>query len=64
MGCCGSTTKLGSQAARFQGPPSVTGYALDLPDKRVLTYLTRQEADAARESLGVQTPVREVLGWR
>jgi hypothetical protein len=42
----------------------VTGYALDLPDKRVLTYLTRQEADAARESLGVQTPVREVLGWR
>lgn len=64
MGCCGGGPSLGAQTSRFKGAPTVTGYAVDLPDNRVLTYLTRPEAEAARESYGVAKPVREVMGWK
>lgn len=64
MGCCGGGTQTASNATRQAGPPVVTGYALDMPDGRVITYLTRAEADAAHEQYGLAKPVREVLGWR
>lgn len=64
MGCCGSNNSLAAKVNRYQGSPSVTGYAVDMPDNRVLTYLTRAEAEAARESFAVEKPVREVLGWK
>lgn len=66
MGCCGggASSPATSNAMRQTGSPVVTGYAIDMPDGRVITYLTRAEADAAHESFALQTPVREVLGWR
>lgn len=64
MGCCGGGTQTASNAVRTQGPPVVTGYALDMPDGRVVTYLTRDEAEAAHAMFNLTTPVREVLGWR
>lgn len=67
MGCCGggaASSPAASNVMRQTGSPVVTGYALDMPDGRVITYLTRAEADAAHETFGLQTPVREVLGWR
>jgi hypothetical protein len=64
MGCCGSGTQTVNNAKSQQGPPVVTGYALDMPDGRVVTYLTQGEAQAAHEAFGLTTAVREVLGWR
>jgi len=64
MGCCGTG---GSQTAKVKAvqntAPVVTGYAVELPDGRVLTFDTQEQADTAHARYGARKPVRKVLGW-
>lgn len=62
MGCCGARST-SPQLNRKQGTPTVTGYALDLPDGRTVTWLTRQQAEEQKAALNLDVEVREVLGW-
>lgn len=67
MGCCGSGgANSPSNAIRMKqsGPPSVTGYAVDMPDGRVLTYLTQEEAQNTVNGYNLPNPPRPVLGWK
>lgn len=66
MGCCGSGSGANVNqlnALRASGPPVETGYALDMPDGRTFTYLTRPEAEAARDAFHLDVEIRPVLGW-
>lgn len=67
MGCCGSggaNTPSNAIRMRQSGPPTVTGYAVDMPDGRVLTYLTLEQAQATVDDYNLPTPPRQVLGWK
>jgi hypothetical protein len=59
MGCCGNKSSQ-SASASASGGSTVTGYLVQLPDGRQATYLTAEEAEQARVTLGAKAPVQPV----
>ena len=59
--CCGNkSSPSASASASANGSQSISGYLVQLPDGRQATYLTAEEAEQARISLGSNTPVQPV----